>query len=239
MPTKPQPFNLLPGRRVGNAYVVEDLLGRGTEGEVYRVRDTTTGIRRAAKFFYADPQASRKLIARHAVKLERLRRCPIVLQYLHREQVTVRRRPTVVLVSELCAGVPLQTWIDQQRGRRAHPFIALTILHRLVVGLEAVHELGEYHSDVHTENVLIEPHGVDFSLQLIDFYDWGRPTKAKRQEDVVQCVAVLADLLGGRDRYATFPPEVKTICAGFRRGRLLDRFPTIAALRHHLETFSA
>ena len=238
MAKTPDPFNLRPGRRVGSSYEVERLIGAGTEGEVYQIRDRASGIPRAAKFFYADVKTARAQAGRRARKLELLRRCPIVLQYLHREEITIRRQLVVALISDFCPGQPLQAWIEQHPSGRVHPFIALLILHRLVVGLEQVHALGQYHSDVHTENVLIEPSGVDFKLQLIDFYEWGKPTRYKRSQDILQCVHILADMLGGRPRYRDFPPEVKTICAGLRSDRILKRFPTLTALRQHLETFT-
>ena len=45
-------FDLAPGRVLASKYVVEAALGGGWEGEVYRVVETRTGIRRAAKLFY-------------------------------------------------------------------------------------------------------------------------------------------------------------------------------------------
>ncbi len=245
MSSKTTSFDLQPGRRLGSSYSVERLIGGGSEGEVYQIADRTTGIRRAAKLFYPEAKprktkprtVAQSLTARRALKLEHLRSCPIVLQYLHSEEVVVRKQKTTALISELCAGEPLQTWIEKHRGKRVHPFVAMTILYRLVEGLAEIHAMGEYHSDVHTENILIEPTGIDFRLKLIDFYEWGRPSRAKMQQDVIGAVYVLADMLGGRSKYAGFPPEIKTICGGLRSDRILARFPTAEALRLHLRSF--
>ena len=237
-------FDLAPGRRLGRSYEVEACLGGGVEGEVYRVRDRFTGIVRAAKLYDPGPDAGgrrrapgRRRSVRHAQKLETLRHCPVVLQYLHLELVTVRGQEVHALISELCPGEPMQAWIDRHPGGRVAPFVALTVLHRLVRGLEDVHNAGEYHSDVHTENILLAPRGIDFGLKLIDFYDWGRPTRAKMRQDVLGAIDVLHDLLGGRSRPKTLPPEVTYVLANRRTERILKRFPTAAALRHHLETF--
>ena len=92
------------------------------------------------------------------------------------------------------------------RGKRCAPFVALTILHRLVSGLEDIHDRGEYHADVHTENILIRQTGVDFELKLIDFYDWGRSSRAKQQNDILQAVRVLYDMIGGAKGYRTATP---------------------------------
>jgi hypothetical protein len=45
-------FDLEPGQKLGTSYRVEEFLGAGWEGEVYRVVEVPTGISRAAKLFY-------------------------------------------------------------------------------------------------------------------------------------------------------------------------------------------
>ena len=45
-------FDLPVGRRIAGKYTVEDRLGAGWEGEVYRVVEIGTGIHRAVKLFY-------------------------------------------------------------------------------------------------------------------------------------------------------------------------------------------
>lgn len=230
-------FALSPGRRLGRRYRVEHLLGAGSEGEVYRIQEDQTGIRRAAKIFFSHRDPDRHLSVRHARKLERLRRCPIVLQYHHTEEVTVRGYKTVALISELCDGEPLQHWIDRSPGRHVPVYAALVLLRELAIGLEQIHAHGEYHSDVHTENVLVRTRGTRLEVKLVDFYDWGRPTRVKRQEDVVQAIRVFYDALGGAKRYARLPRVAKTICCGLKRSLILRRFPTVSALRVHLESF--
>lgn len=236
MARRTESISLTPGRRIGRRYRVEHLLGAGSEGEVYRIQEDQTGIRRAAKIFYPHRDPDRRLPVRHARKLERLRDCSIVLQYLHTEEVTVRGYKTVALISELCEGEPLQQWVDRARGGRLPLYPALVLLRELAVGLEQVHAHGEYHSDVHTENVLVRPRGIHLDLKLVDFYDWGRPTRAKMQEDVLQAVRVFYDVLGGGAWYARTPAVAKEICLGLKRSLILRRFPTASALRVHLET---
>lgn len=237
MAKRSESFSLSPGRRIGRRYRVEYLLGAGSEGEVYRVQEDQTGIRRAAKLFYSHRDPDRRLSVRHARKLERLRDCPIVLQYHHMEEVAVRGQKTVALISELCEGEPLQRWVDRARGGRLPLYPALVLLHELAVGLEQIHAHGEYHSDVHTENVLVRPRGIRLELKLVDFYDWGRPTRPKMREDVVQAVRVLYDALGGAAHYARLPRVAKEICLGLKRSHILRRFPSASALRLHLESY--
>ncbi|MEZ6019358.1 MAG: lipopolysaccharide kinase InaA family protein [Planctomycetota bacterium] len=217
---------------------MEARLGGGSEGEVYRIRDQNTGIQRAAKIYFPHRDPKQTLTAQHALKLNQLRDCDLVLQYLHTQEVRIGEYRTMAMISELCEGEPLQRWIERHRNSRVGDFVALTVLHRLVVGLEQIHNSGQYHSDVHTENILIEPSGIDFRLKLIDFYEWGKPTRAKKQQDILQAARVLYDMLGGRRFYKQALPESRYICAGLRSDLILQRFPDAGALRHYLETYT-
>ncbi len=231
-------FDLPIGRTIGKSYRVEGYLGGGSEGEVYQICDQTTGIHRAAKLYYPHKDPKQRLTAHHARKLNQVRDCRLVLQFLHTQEVQVNGYRTMAMISELCEGEPLQRWIERHRAARVSDFVALTVLHSLVSGLEQIHEAGQYHSDVHTENILIESRGVHFDLKLIDFYDWGKPTRAKMQQDILGAARVLYDMLGGRAYYQKALPESKYVCAGLRSDLILDRFPTASALRHYLETYT-
>lgn len=237
MPAPTDPIQLTPGRKVGPRYEVLALIGAGSEGSVYRVADPATGIPRAAKIFRPGYDTRARRSTRHAQKLNHLRRCGIVLQYLHSETVTVRGEKLTALISELCEGVPLQTFIDSQPGKRLTPFMALNVLAALTEGLDEVHDAGEYHADVHTENILIQPRGVHFELKLIDFYEWGRTTKAKQEQDILDTARVLYDMVGGKKHYAKQPAPVRHICAGLQHKRILERFPTIGALDIYLHNY--
>ncbi len=230
-------FSLPKGRTIGSSYKVESHLGGGSEGEVYKICDQTTGIQRAAKIYFPHRDPKQQLTAQHARKLNQLRDCNLVLQYLHTQEVRIGTFRTMAMISELCEGEPLQRWIERHRGNRVRDFVALTILHRLVAGLEQIHAAGQYHSDVHTENILIEQSGVDFRLKLIDFYEWGKPSRPKMQQDILGAARVLYDMLGGRAHYQKALPEAKYICAGLRTQLILERFPTASSLRHYLETY--
>lgn len=230
-------FSLQPGRRVGRRYIVERRLGGGSEGEVYQIHEVDTGIQRAAKLYFPHVDPQHKLSIRHARKLNALRHCPIVLQYHHSEVVIVRGQRVVALISDLCEGEPLEKWIARHRGKHLPSYTALHVLYSLARGLEAIHTLGEYHADVHSQNILIQPRGVRFDMKLIDFYDWGRPAAYKQKQDLVDSIKVFYECLGGRSQYSKQPQAMKTICAGLKRDLILKRFPTISALRLHLETF--
>ena len=230
-------FRFPAGRKIGPHYVVESLLGGGAEGEVYQVRELDTGIRRAAKLYFPHRDPNRQLAVRQAHKLNALRNCQIVLQYHHSQVITVRKNKILAMISDLCEGEQLENWVRCHPGQRLKPYQALHVFYHLVRGLEAIHAQGEYHSDVHSQNILIQPRGVRFDLKLIDFYDWGRATRWKQRQDVMDAVRVFHEILGGRDHYARLPQELKYICGGLKQTVVLKRFRTISELRAHLDWF--
>jgi serine/threonine protein kinase len=237
MPPKISTFAFTAGRKVGPRYVIESKLGGGSEGEVYKIRELDTSIHRAAKFYFPHRDPKHKLSIKHAQKLNALRHCSIVLQYHHSEIILVKGQRIVALISDLAEGEQLEGWIAKHHGGRLQPYVALHVLYNLVRGLEAVHALGLYHADVHSQNILIKPTGVRFDLKLVDFYDWGPPKPYKQKQDIKDTLRVFHECLGGAKHYHGLPEEVKYICAGLKRELMLSRFPTMTALRRHLEEF--
>lgn len=230
-------FGLQPGRRIGPMYQVEQRLGAGSEGEVYQIREIETGIHRAAKLYFPHINPSGKRAVWYAKKLNKLRNCRLVLQYYHTQEIQVSRQRILCLISEFCEGIPVEQWASMQRGKRVPVYMALHLLYALVVGLEEVHAVGEYHADVHSQNILVQPRGVGFILKLLDFYNWGRRAKYKQSQDIVDSVRVFYELLGGAEYYSRHTKEVRYICAGMQRTRILKHFPTMSALRLYLESF--
>lgn len=232
-----EPFDLNRGRMLGGKYAVQEKVGQGWEGEVYRVVETRTGIRRAAKLFYAERNPKDRTVARYARKLDRLRSCPAVIQYHHSEAVRIRGRAVTCLVSEYVEGEVLSRFVAHQRGGHVQAFEALHLLHALASCLECIHGAGEYHGDLHEDNVLIRRRGIRFELKILDFFYRGRAAREATKEDIVDAVRLYYDALGGRRTYARQPVEVKQICRGLRRTLILERFPSAARLRQHLESF--
>ena len=231
---KPTPFRFEPGKIVGGKYVVERFLGSGYEGEVYAIVERATDIRRAAKFYYRERDPLRTNAIAYARKLDALRHCPILLQYLHQEVVRVKRLPVTVVISELVEGVKLSEFLVVEKPLST--FEALHVLYVLVKGIAPIHARGEYHGDVHDENIMIRRRGIGFELKLLDFFDLGKPGKSKIHKDVLNIVEVFHTIIGGRETYSERPQVVKDIIRGLKDTLILERFQSAGDIQRHLET---
>ena len=124
-------FRLAAGRSIAGKYEVLELLGKGWEGEVYKIRELRTDITRAAKLFYPQRNISDKTSTYYARKLHRLQSCSMVIQYNSAETLTFSRQPITALISEYIEGIPLSSYIEQQPGKRLQPFQAVHLLYAL------------------------------------------------------------------------------------------------------------
>jgi serine/threonine protein kinase len=230
-------FDLRPGQVLAGKYFVEEYLGGGLEGEVYRVTEARTRVRRAAKLFYPQENLRDHAARLHARKLDRLRDCSIVIQYHHAETVQIRGRRVTCLISEYVDGVLLADLVAAHPGRRLQAFEALHLIYPIVCGLEQIHGRKEYHGDLHEYNVLVRQRGVFFDVKCVDFYPLGRYSSRRRQDDIVDVVRLLYWVVGGKRWYGRQPPAIKAICRGLRRELILERFARATQLRAYLESF--
>jgi tRNA A-37 threonylcarbamoyl transferase component Bud32 len=235
---KARRFDLPPGRSVAGKYLIERPLGSGWEGEVYVIRERLTDIRRAAKFYYPHRDPTGKSAIAYARKLDALRHCPILLQYHHQEIASIRRHKVIVVISELVEGQKLSEFLARQPRKRLSTFEALHVLHTLARGIAPIHALGEYHGDIHDDNIMIRRRGVGFDVKLLDFFDLGKPTRAKIHKDVLNLIQVFHTIVGGRDEYARQPKVVKDIIRGLKDSLILARFQTAGDIQRHLENLS-
>jgi tRNA A-37 threonylcarbamoyl transferase component Bud32 len=229
-------FAFRPGRVLTQKYEVVTRLGSGWEGEVYILRECATGIERAAKFFFPHRDIRGKTAIFHAKKLHKLRHCPILVQYHTQETISFRGVPITFLVSEYVEGEMLSRFLARQPGHRLSPFEGLHLLYVLAAGVERIHDLHDYHGDLHAENVIVRRHGISFDVKVIDMFHWSAPTPENIRDDVCDLVRIFYDSLGGANRYAKHPPAVKAICRGLKRSLILKNFRTAGRLREYLET---
>ncbi|MGB7159939.1 MAG: protein kinase [Tepidisphaeraceae bacterium] len=233
--SKVKRFDFAPGRRVAGKYDIERPLGSGWEGEVYVIVERTTGIRRAAKFYYPHRDPMGKAAIAYARKLDALRHCPILMQYHHQEIAYVRRRKVTVVISELIEGQKLSEFLADQPREQLSTFEALHVLHGLAKGIAPIHARGEYHGDIHDDNIMIRRQGIGFEVKLLDFFDLGRPTRGKIHKDVLNLVEVFHVIVGGRKHYARQPRVVKNIIRGLKDSLILQRFQSAGDIQRHLE----
>ncbi len=231
-------FELEPGRTLGPNYFIVERLGGGWEGEVYKVEERKTGIMRAAKLFYPHRNVRQLALLRYAKKLYKLRSCLIVIQYHHRGLGRVGREQIDFLVSDLAEGEMLSTFLERQKKKRLPAFEALHLLYALAIGMEPIHYMGEYHGDIHTDNIMVKRRGLGFDVHLLDFFHLGRATKENIQWDIYDMISVLHEMIGGDDGYRKAGDDIKQIVRGRKRSLIRQRYKTAGQLRLALENLN-
>ena len=237
-PSKVRRFDFPPGRSVAGKYLIQRQLGSGYEGEVYAIVERATGIRRAAKFYYPHRDPMGKAAIVYARKLDALRHCPILMQYHHQEVAYFRKKKVMVVISELVEGEKLSEFLLRQPRQRLSTFEALHVLYVLVKGIAPIHERGEYHGDIHDDNIMIRRQGVSFEVKLLDFFDLGKPTRSKIYKDVLNLIQVVHTIVGGRSLYSQQPKVVKDIIRGSKDSLILARFQSAGDIQTHLESLT-
>jgi serine/threonine protein kinase len=148
------------GTRIG-VYEVQDLLGSGGMGDVYRARDTTLGREVALKLL-------RPLVSADTARLARFAREARLLAALNHPHIGAiygfepdGDRPALVL--ELVEG---QTLADRvRRGPLPLPD-ALSIARQIADALHAAHSAGIIHRDLKPSNIKVRPNGI---VKVLDF----------------------------------------------------------------------
>jgi tRNA A-37 threonylcarbamoyl transferase component Bud32 len=235
-PGKTKRFDFPAGRSVAGKYVIDRLMGSGWEGEVYAIIEKNTGIRRAAKFYYPHRDPMGKAAIAYARKLDALRHCPILMQYHHQEIAYVKKKKVTVVISELVEGKKLSEFLRDQPGHRLTTFESLHLLYTLARGIAPIHARGEYHGDIHDDNIMVRRQGISFEVKLLDFFDLGAPSRSKIRKDVLNLIEVFHATVGGRKHYAEQPKVVKDIVRGLKDSLILQRFQSAGDIARHLES---
>jgi serine/threonine protein kinase len=228
-------FDLRPGLTLGRNYFVVEFLGSGWEGEVYKVEERRTGIIRAAKLFYLSHRPNKARLKKYAQKMYRLRNCSVVTQYIHRDIARIGKETTEILVSDFIEGILLSDFIAKQPHKRLSYFEALHLLYSMAAGIEHIHFQGEYHGDIHSDNILVKRKGLSFEVNLIDFFDIGYSTKAKIQNDVYDLISVFYELIGGPKGYTKANGQIRQIVMGRKHNLIRNKFKNAGQLRLALD----
>lgn len=157
-----QSSSLAPGTRVG-AYVVEERIGAGGFGEVFRARHPVIGSEVAIKVLNARYSADAEAVARFVAEARAVNQIshPNIIEIFDFGELSDGRE---YFVMELLAGRSLR---DVLRDRTFLPFAeALPILRGIAEAVDAAHVAGIAHRDLKPDNVIVLPDG---RIKLIDF----------------------------------------------------------------------
>jgi hypothetical protein len=208
-----QPVPTVP-RVVDNKYRIEQLLGRGGMGAVYRARDVRLDRLVALKVIRAELLGDRE--ARQRFRRE----AQIVGRLQHPGIVSVFDYGTFAnggayLVMELVRGEDLRRAL--QREGRMEPERALPILFAVCAAIEAAHRDGVLHRDLKPENILLPGGGVE--AKVLDF----GVAKLMREEAVTEVqpadrgsLVTAAGIIVGTPAYMApeqlhgLPPDART-----------------------------
>lgn len=229
-------FGFEEGDSISDRYEVISRLGSGWEAEVYLVKEKRLGIELALKIFFPHRNKKNVVAKYHAKKLHKLRDCSILIQYHAMETYIHTGINATYLVSEYIDGELLSAFLKRQPKKIMHPFQALHLCYAIVCGLEEIHLRGEYHGDLHTDNIIIRRQGLSFDVKLVDLFYWKHSSKATNmQDDLVAVIHILYEVLGGSKHYATQPQAIKDIILGKRKDLILKKFKHITKLKEHIE----
>lgn len=149
-----------PAQTTMGRYVLEDKLGEGGFGIVYRAFDPTTMRRVALKVLRSDPAGA----SPRALREEARALAAINSEHVVRVLDFGSEGGQDFFVMDLVQGRPLRTWTPQSRQE------ALSVLEGLFFGVEAIHAQRLAHCDLKPDNVFIDARGrpvvVDFGLAL-------------------------------------------------------------------------
>jgi Tol biopolymer transport system component len=156
---------VLSGRRLG-VYQLQERIGSGGMGEVYRARDTRLGRDVAIKIlphgFSADPNRQARF-EREARVLAALNHPNVGAVYGFEEAVTESGETVRGIILELIEG---ETLSERVRRRPLPISEALVIAKQIAGALDAAHEKGIIHRDLKPANIKVAPDGV---VKVLDF----------------------------------------------------------------------
>jgi len=102
--------------------------------------------------------------------------------------------------------------------------------------MECVHRIGEYHGDLHTDNIILQRYGLGFEMKLVDLFQSPSSKRTAIQDDTVEMIHIFYETIGGQKHYAKQPKAVKDIVNGLKRTLILKKFRSATQLREYIET---
>jgi serine/threonine-protein kinase len=188
--------DLQSGTLFANRYRIEQILGRGGMGIVYRATDTQLDEVVAIKTLPGD------VMQRSPEDLERFKReIRLARKITHRNVLRTydygEAEGVYFISMEYVRGYTLAELLTEAAGNQMAPRVALGVTRQICRGLEAAHEQGIIHRDIKSQNVLIDHKG---EVKLMDF---GIARMAEAHEGMTQ-----AGLIVGTPHYMS-PEQVQ------------------------------
>ena len=152
------------GTTVAEAYRLDERLGQGGMGVVYRGEEVATGRPVAVKFLHdalAGITDLKKRFDREVAAMRRLRHPNLVAILDSGVQAGVP-----YLVMEFLEGRPLSELLE--RGALSHAR-AVRIARQVLAGVQAAHESGVVHRDLKPDNILLVGAGDGEQVKILDF----------------------------------------------------------------------
>src|ERR1700730_5674228 len=164
-PFRPSYRGVAPGTRLNGIYEIDQMIGAGGMGEVYKCHEIQTGAAVAIKMllpYMAENEAALALFRREAAALHLCPHASTVRYFLFSVEPALQR-PYLAMefvdgrsLSDILAEGPLT-------------FEALVkLMRRIASGLQAAHERGIIHRDVSPDNIIV-PLGDVTRAKIIDF----------------------------------------------------------------------
>jgi serine/threonine-protein kinase len=190
------PADLQPGQLFANRYRIDQIVGRGGMGVVYRAIDTQLDEPVAIKTLPGD------VMTRSPEDLERFKReIRLARKITHRNVLRTydygEAEGVYFISMELVRGYTLAELLAEAEAKQMSPRVAVGIMRQVSRGLEVAHEQGIIHRDIKPQNVLIDHKG---EVKLMDF---GIARMAETHEGMTQ-----AGLIVGTPHYMS-PEQVQ------------------------------
>jgi serine/threonine-protein kinase len=157
---------MIPGvgkRALGSQYFLNEQIGRGGMGTVWRGQDRTTGASYAIKVLNQSLATDPAAVARF------VRERTALMSFRHPHVVTLHdmivERDTLALVMDLIPGGDLNR-LRRDHGGRLEPRLALELTAQVADALAAAHAAGIVHRDIKPANILLR---ADNDALLADF----------------------------------------------------------------------
>jgi DNA-binding response OmpR family regulator len=154
--------NLTRGERFANRFDVEQVVGRGGMGTVYRVRDVDLDEEMALKVVRPEFVSDPVLVERFKDEIRLARRIT------HPNVVRIHDfgefQDTYYLTMEFVQGITLRDLLDTRGRLEVTPALAIAV--QLAKALAVAHRQGIIHRDIKPQNLLLDAEG---ALKVMDF----------------------------------------------------------------------